>query len=883
MSKFAFRLLTAARILTPTTSIDPDTLIDHISKEANRLAARCKRDGGTSGKGKNSQSQDEAMAATQGDGGKRRRKGKCHNCGKMGHWARECRSPKKEQNNNQSQSQSLGQLGQNQPPTYQNVMKSENKPVGSANVVAASDNDPEGWQSVEPDGCWSAVFVGDVLELPEADVSPQEGEEAGAGAASSGRLAAAVIMPVEEERPTRVELYDSGATRHISPYHDDFCTYCVLDTPLFLNVANGQQFPAVGMGSMVVNAPNGGGQSKLTLENVLHAPSVGYTLVLLGALDGLGYRIAIGGSHLEVLLRTGECLARIARSPRGLYCVSHEADGGYAVEIVSVMELHRRMGHIAPASARKLVEGGLVTGIALDPSSKEEHCEACIFARTTRQSVPKIRVSPQAQWFGNEIHTDVWGPTPVSTRQGRRYFVTFTDDVTRFTLTYLLVTKSDVLTFYRQFEAWAKTQNHCVAIKVLHSDRGGEYLSEEFDKHLAATGTARQLTVHDTPQLNGVAECLNRTLVEKVWVLLHMAGLPQSMWGEALRHSTWLKNRTSTCALGGRTPWQALYGSPPNLSGLKRFGEAVWVHDPEGSKLDPCARAGHWIGFDIESCGHRVYRAVNKAVGVEQNVYFTVAERLEGESLDVPTSKTLNEPCAALIAPPPSAPSTQPAPPPQPVPVPAPPSPPLPLSSLSEVKAMLPEPQPERSTRLRKPSQVVQELQVGVGVASTCRSDPVIPRGVSVPGSFGEDEEMADVATEAWSVEAGLPALHESWLGLEVALAAEITDSEALEPHNLAEAKRRPDWPLWEQAIREELATLHTAGTWTLEHAPPGANVIGSKWVFKAKKDASGKVVQYKARLVAQGFSQVEGVDYFNTYAPVARLASLCVVIAMAN
>ncbi len=149
MSKFASGLLTAACILMLTTSINPDTLIDHISEEANWLAVRHKRDGGgTSGKGKHSQSQDEAMVAMQGDGWKKHQKGKCHNCGKLGHWAHECRSPKKEQ----SQSQLSGQLGQNQPPMYQNATKSENKPVGLANVVAASDNDPKGWQSVEPDG-----------------------------------------------------------------------------------------------------------------------------------------------------------------------------------------------------------------------------------------------------------------------------------------------------------------------------------------------------------------------------------------------------------------------------------------------------------------------------------------------------------------------------------------------------------------------------------------------------------------------------------------------------------------------------------------------------------------------------------------------------------
>ncbi len=77
MSKFASRLLTAACVLMPTTSINPDTLIDHISEEANRLAAQCKHDGGTSGKGKHSQSQDEAMVATQGDGRKKHQKGKC--------------------------------------------------------------------------------------------------------------------------------------------------------------------------------------------------------------------------------------------------------------------------------------------------------------------------------------------------------------------------------------------------------------------------------------------------------------------------------------------------------------------------------------------------------------------------------------------------------------------------------------------------------------------------------------------------------------------------------------------------------------------------------------------------------------------------------------
>ena len=70
---------------------------------------------------------------------------------------------------------------------------------------------------------------------------------------------------------------------------------------------------------------------------------------------------------------------------------------------------------------------------------------------------------------------------------------------------------------------------------------------------------------------------------------------------------------------------------------------------------------------------------------------------------------------------------------------------------------------------------------------------------------------------------------------------------------------------------------------WRLEEAPPGANIISSKWVFKAKKDAAGNIVCYKARLVAQGFSQIGSVDYDDTYAPVAHLTSSRAIIVMAN
>jgi hypothetical protein len=171
----------------------------------------------------------------------------------------------------------------------------------------------------------------------------------------------------------------------------------------------------------------------------------------------------------------------------------------------------------------------------------------------------------------------------------------------------------------------------------------------------------------------------------------------------------------------------------------------------------------------------------------------------------------------------------------------------------------------------------------GVAIPSTPESctDALDPE---MPGLLPcEEVPDNDDVGGAWSVLDGETVLLEDFEGFEEALLAETSDMEALEPRMLAEAKRRPDWPLWEKAIEEELATLKKASTWRLETPPPEANVIGSKWVFKAKKDAAGNIAHYKARLVAQGFSQIGGVDYDNTYTPVAKMASSRAIIAMAN
>ena len=95
--------------------------------------------------------------------------------------------------------------------------------------------------------------------------------------------------------------------------------------------------------------------------------------------------------------------------------------------------------------------------------------------------------------------------------------------------------------------------------------------------HLKWNGTKQKLTIHDTPEHNGVAEHLNRTILEKIRAMLHASGQPKFLWGKAVHHVVWLKNRTPTKALGGLTPFEVAYGRKPDLRGLREWGSCVWV------------------------------------------------------------------------------------------------------------------------------------------------------------------------------------------------------------------------------------------------------------------------------------------------------------------
>ncbi len=167
-------------------------------------------------------------------------------------------------------------------------------------------------------------------------------------------------------------------------------------------------------------------------------------------------------------------------------------------------------------------------------------------------------------------------------------------------------------------------------IKRLHSNRGGKYLSKEFVNHLEKRGTESKLTVHDTPEENGVSERLNGVLLEKTQAMFHASSLPNFLWGEAVCHAVWLRNRSSMCAIPeGKTPYEVFLGKKPDLSNVHEWGTLCYVHQPKSqgqSKLDGRVKVGRWIGVDDKSQGCHIYWPEERRVTVGCSVVFQKPE-----------------------------------------------------------------------------------------------------------------------------------------------------------------------------------------------------------------------------------------------------------------
>ena len=234
--------------------------------------------------------------------------------------------------------------------------------------------------------------------------------------------------------------------------------------------------------------------------------------------------------------------------------------------------------------------------------------------------------------------------------------------------------------------------------------------------------------------------------------MLHQSGLPKFLWGEAILHAVWLKNRTSTRALKNLTLFEALTGKKPNLSNLPEWGTKVWVHDEGNSKLEGHSRIGRWVGFDADSThAHRIYWPEKRTVSVERNIKFDETEVYipsldtppEGENdSDSDNQESVNRPVE------------------------------IPSPSYAPVDTSTPTPKSETLVP-----------------ASTHTPDPV-------PCRSGCIQTVYEKACPNYAVLGEMEEEEYEIGGTEFAMGAATAEAEGLEPRTIEEARKRADWPM---------------------------------------------------------------------------------------
>ena len=155
------------------------------------------------------------------------------------------------------------------------------------------------------------------------------------------------------------------------------------------------------------------------------------------------------------------------------------------------------------------------------------------------------------------VHFDVYGPKDVETLGGNKYFVIFIDDATKKVWIYLVRSNDQVFQYFIQFHAMVRRETRR-KLKCLRSDNESEYTSREFETYCTKNGIKHEKTIPGTPQHNGVAKRMDRTIIERVRCIPKIAKLSKAFWGEATQTAYYLINRSPLSPLNFEVlekPW----------------------------------------------------------------------------------------------------------------------------------------------------------------------------------------------------------------------------------------------------------------------------------------------------------------------------------------
>ncbi|GAB2287157.1 hypothetical protein Dimus_039808 [Dionaea muscipula] len=475
----------------------------------------------------------------------------------------------------------------------------------------------------------------------------------------------------------------------------------------------------------------------------------------------------------------------------------------------------------------------------------------------------------------------------------------------------LMKNKGDVSSAFKKFYAMVETQ-YKTRIQVLRSDNGREYVNSDLGTFLATKGIVHQITCPYTPQQNGVAERKNRHLLDIIRASLLGAHTPLSFWGEALASTTYIINRVPSKVIEFQTPYDTLTNlvpcpPQPNLE-PRVFGCVAYVHlyAHQRTKLKPRALKCVLVGYGPHQKGYRCYHPPTKKLFVSMDVKFhedcmyypsssLPVEQLQ-EDLTLGSESMKDNITGGVIVGEDSIPGG----------VTVGKNSGISEESITETlhenlggdealhdtmtqredgETSLDRNREEMHDQEQQEENMDEEMHVEpqrMDVAhsppNANQSSPPAPRRLpprvnrGIPKSSYEPDPNCKVKypISNYVCTSQLSKSNKAFVHLLSVVSI---------PNSLQEAL---DEPRWKAAMDEELSSLEKNATWRVVDLPADKKPVGCKWVYTVKHKADGTIDRYKARLVAKRYSQKYGVDYTETFAPVAKINTVRVLLSLA-
>ncbi|CAJ2658330.1 unnamed protein product [Trifolium pratense] len=607
-------------------------------------------------------------------------------------------------------------------------------------------------------------------------------------------------------------IIDSGASYHVTPRRDFFSSYTIGDFGT-VKMGNEGVCKIVGMGDVWVETSIG---CKLQLKNVRHVPDIRLNLISVKVLDIEGYHTYFGGGGICKITK-GSLVVANEQSPTSLYRMPVKLckEEVNAVEDVSTDLWHTRLGHLSQKGLNILLKKNFLP-VKGTPLKTCTHCFSGKQHRVSfRSSGPHRR-----QNILDLIHTDVCMMDSKSLG-GALYFVTFIDDHSRKVWAFVLKSKDQVLGAFKQFHASVERETGR-KLKCIRADNGGEYRGP-FEEYCKEHGIKLEKTVPKTPQHNGVAERMNRTINERVRCMLSHAKLSKAFWGEAMKTAVDLINLSPSIPLDGDVPNRVWTGKDVSYGYLRVFGCRAFVHIPrdERSKLDKKSKQCLFMGYGNEQFGYKLWDPVDKKIIRSRDVIFLEDQTIE--NFDKAEKQK---------------------------------------SDARSYIDVVPKP-PSRTLVDGGDVQVDDE-------------------NITDDHTHDHDDPVEEEPPEP-SVE---PLLRRSSRERQVSQRYPphdyVTVTDNGEPEHYQEAIANVDKEKWFKAMQEEMNSLHENHTFELVKLPKGKRALKNKWVYKIKSESDQSQPRYKARLVVKGFNQRKGIDFEEIFSPVVKMTSIRVVLGLA-